>query len=71
MPDYAAIIEREFRKAVHDQAGVVYVDIADEEIMVTWRLQNFHCNCDDDENFVFTDPRGRLLIFPIPPDYLE
>lgn len=72
MPDYAAIIEREFRRAVNVGADEpVHVDLADEEITITCRCQTLFCDCDSDTDFVFIDQRGNELIIPIPTDYLE
>lgn len=70
---FEQIIEREWRKAVHDQASMVYVDMSeDETIMVTYRMANYTCLCDSDDEFSFVRQDGKFTImFPIPADWFN
>lgn len=71
MPDYAKIIEREFRNATGTM-NPIHVEIADEQITVWCQLQSFVCDCSDDEQFVFIcQERDTKIVFPIPEDYLQ
>lgn len=74
MPNYAAIIQREFAKAISCDANAVHVDMSEDELIrVDYDGDTFECDCDDDENFVFvcTTTSNWLIMFPIPADYLE
>lgn len=75
MPDYARIIEREFRKAVKDDVSPIEVELMleDEAVRVTYGDDIYICDCDDDAFIFFsaTSHEKQAITFPVPADYLE
>ena len=72
MTDYAAIIEREFRKTLEISHTVpVIVDMSEDEVIkVLYDGAMYVCNCDSDDTFEFNTTDDNIS-FPIPADYLE
>lgn len=77
MPDYAAIIEREFRARMelNEPDDIVRVDMSQDEVIivdvcVAHGCTTYTCTCNSDEEFYFDSTEGDFR-FPIPADYLE
>ena len=74
MTDYAAIIKREFRKAVNAMPHApMQIELGDELITVWYHIGTYQCDCDNDEEFIFVclENPSYTVRFPIPENYLK